>query len=149
AVAGDAHRDDLVAVGVDRGHDAARGETRDRMLRATAAEHDGDTNPAHASTSSHLHRMLTGTKTSGPRPYTPFPLGRADRNYGLNAPWWSPARRIAVKALFTSTIRSSASSSPTEKRTAPASMPAAASATSSSCRCVVEATWPASVWAPP
>jgi hypothetical protein len=68
AVTGDAHRDDLVAILVDRRHDTARGEAGDRMLRAAAAENDGDTDLAHASTSSRLRQDTRASTIHGISP---------------------------------------------------------------------------------
>ena len=79
--------------------------------------------------------LLAGLQGTG-RPDDPT----TRRPYGLDSD---------SRATYASEIRSSGSSRPMEKRTAPGSMAPAASARSSSWRCVVVATWLATVCVPP
>src|SRR5262249_22485902 len=108
---------------IDDRQDEARARAGHGVLGAAAAEHHGDPD-------------LRLPHASSRRP---APQGK-NQGYGL----LSDSRET-----YASEMRSSPSSRRMEKRTAPGSMPPAASARSSSCRCVVEATWLTTVCVPP
>src|SRR6202012_4278609 len=120
AVGGDADGQHLVPFGVDGRKDQSRAGAGHGVLSAAAAEHHGD-------------------------PY--LPLRHASSCPGLSDPGYGLLR--ASRATYASEIRSPASSRPMENRTAPGSIPPAASARSSSWRWVVEATWLTTVCVPP
>src|SRR6185312_5695507 len=127
-VRGDADGQHLVPVGVDGRQYQARARAAHGVLGAAAAEHHGDPDL----------RLPHASSRPG---QGPEPKARSEPpGYGLPSD---------SRATYASEIRSSASSRPMEKRTAPGSMPPAASARSSSCRCVVEATWLTTVCVPP